>query len=138
MNVLTATRSIIRSVWGPLEGGPNNGGITSCIAIFRTSIADSSDPVALPDPVVFICVFAEVLFCLVPEASLWRQRGDIYVVMAELAAIMIESDGSSWPYPRRRCVQTTHSVLHAIGFAEKHLISKLEMLMHTFYRTRGM
>ena len=102
------------------------------------SNADESDPVRSPDPIAFIYVFATVLSFLAPLDVAGRRQDEIYKVMDELAGIVGAEDGSSWPYPRRRCVQTTHSVLHAIGFAEKHLISKLEMLMHTFYRTRGM
>ena len=36
-----------------------------------------------------------------------RRKGEIYEVMGELAGIVGEADGSSWPFSRKRCVEFT-------------------------------
>ena len=94
--------------------------------------ADSSDPVRSPDPIAFISVFAEVLYGLVPEAVVQRRKDEIYEVMGELAGIMKEEDGSSWPSSKKTCVENACWCFQILGLADSNLRPKLKRLGDTW------
>ena len=94
--------------------------------------ADSSDPVRSPDPIAFISVFVMVLYGLVPEAVVQRRKDEIYEVMGELAGIVVEEDGSSWPYSRKECVAWTCDHFSTLALVDKKLRPRLINLVRTW------
>ena len=68
-----------------------------------------------------------MLWALVPEDVVRRRKNEIYEVMGELAGIVGEEDGSSWPHSRKKCLE------YAYGFtlADSNLEPKLRNLVHT-------
>ena len=92
-----------------------------------------SDPVRSPDPISFIYVFARVLRGLVPGDVVWRRKDEIYEVMGELAGIVVEEDGSSWPYSRKKCVEQTCSWhFYTLALVDTNLRPKLTKLVRTW------
>ena len=94
--------------------------------------ADESDPVRSPDPIAFIYVFALVVDDLVPRNVVQRREDEIYEVMGELAGIVEEEDGSSWPDSRKSCVKLACIHFHGPALADTELRPKLTQLVHTW------
>ena len=94
--------------------------------------ADESDPVRSPDPIAFISVFAIVLGWLVPEDVVQGCKGEIYDVMGEFAGIVVEENGSSWPYSRRACVEWARIHFRRVDLEDRDLVPKLIELVHTW------
>ena len=131
MNLLTATQSLIHSIWNPPQDESDDRKIGECVKAIRAN-ADSSDPVRSPDPIAFISVFAIVLDWLVPRDVVQGCKGEIYEVMGELAGIVVEEDGSSWPYPRTKCVEWVCRHFRSLDIEDRDLVPKLMKLVHTW------
>ena len=129
MNLLKATRSLIRSIWDQSRDSSDNGEIEidEHVKAIRAN-ADGSDPVHSPDPIAFIYVFATVLQDLVPLNVVEKRKDDIYRVMDKLAEIITELDGSPWPYSRRKCVEHTYVALRNMSLMDENLGPKLRHL----------
>ena len=92
-----------------------------------------SDPVRSPDPIAFIYVFAIGLYGLVPLDVVRRHKDEIYEVMGELAGIVEEEDGSSWPYSRKKCVEQTCSWhFYTLALVDTKLRPKLTKLVRNW------
>ena len=78
--------------------------IGECVEAIRAN-ADSSDPVRSPDPIVFISVFAEVLYRPVPKDVVQKFPDEIYEVVCELAKIAKGTDGQLSTKYHKRCVE---------------------------------
>ena len=126
MNLLTATKSLIRSIWDQTQDESDDGKIREYINAIRAS-ADESDPVRSPDPIAFISVFAEVLTGLVPWDVVRRRKDEIYEATDELAGIIGEEDASSWPYSRKECLKFAYN----FSLVDPNLRPKLIKLLRT-------
>ena len=131
MNLLTATKSLIHSIWDQPQDESDDRKIEECVEAIRAN-ADDSDPVRSPDPIAFIYVFAIVLDVLVPEDVIRRCRGEIYEVMGELAEIVVEGDELSWAHSHKQCVEYMCLCLHFSRLADTKLRPKLEELVYTW------
>ena len=80
----------------------------------------------------FINVFAMVLVGLVPRDIVLRRKDEIHDVMGELAEIIVEEDGSSWPYPRKHCVEDVCRSFRILALADSNLRPKLKRLGDTW------
>ena len=107
MNLLTATKSLIHSIWNPPLDESDSTYIRECVKLIRAN-ADESDPVCSPDPIAFIYVFAIVLIALVPLDAVRRCEDEIYEVMGEMAGIAVEEDASSWTGSRKECLKSAY------------------------------
>ena len=96
-------------------------------------IGDRSDPVLSLDPIAFISVFAIVLDWLVPRHVVYRYRDKIDEVVDELAGIVVEEDGSSWPYSRKECVERSCKCFWAMSLDHDDIVHKLIRLVHTWH-----
>ena len=129
-NLLTATKSLIRSIWNQPQDESDDRKIRECVKAIRAD-ADESDPVRSPDPIAFIYVFARVLWGLVPEDVVQRRKDEIYEVMSELAGIVGEEDGSSWTYSRKECLEYACLRFRLTALADTKLIPELTKLVRT-------
>ena len=57
-----------------------------------------------------------------------RRKDEIYEVMGELAGIIVNFDGSSWPQSRSQCVWWTYHSIQILDLQHGHLGSKLRAL----------
>ena len=130
-NLLTATKSLIHSIWNQPQDGLDDRKTRECVEAIQDN-ADSSDPVRSPDPIAFVYVFALVLWGLVPEDVARRHKEVIYEVMGELAGIVEEEDGSSWKHSRKKCVGNMCLFFHYSDLADTKLRPKLTQLVHTW------
>ena len=85
-----------------------------------------------PDPIAFISVFVRVLFALVPSDVVRRRKDEIYEVMGELAGIIVEEDGSSWPYSRKQSVELASRHFWAVNLESHDPVPKLVEIVHTW------
>ena len=131
MNLLTATKSLIHSIWNPPPDESDSTYIRACVKLIRAN-ADESDPVCSPDPIAFIYVFAIVLIALVPLDAVRRCEDEIYEVMGELAGILGEENGSSWTYSRKQCVEYTCLHFNLSALVDPNLTYKLTQLVCTW------
>ena len=125
-NILTATKSLIHSIWNQPQAESDDRKIGECVKAIRDN-ADSSDPVRSRDPIAFIYVFAIVLQRLVPWDVVLRHEDEIYEVMGELAGIVVEEDALSWTYSRTSCLIDAYS----LALVDPNLKPKLERLVRT-------
>ena len=135
MNLLTATNSLVHSIWNQPQDELDDGKIGECVEAIRAN-ADESDPVRSPDPIAFIYVFARVLWGLVPRNVVWRRKDEIYKVMGKLAGIFGEEDGSSWSDSHKECTNQARGQLGYIQLEDPKLIPKLTSLAHTWNTER--
>ena len=136
MNVLTATKFLIHSIWDQPQYESDDRKIAECVNAIRDN-ADESDPVRSPDPIAFIYVFAEVLGGLVPKDVVRRRKDEIYEVMGELAGIIVKFDGSSWSQSRSECVRSTYRFIPILDLQHGHLGSKLRAVGLTLSLSGG-
>ena len=130
MNLLTATQSLIHSIWNPPQDESDDRKIGECVKAIRAN-ADESDPVRSPDPIAFIYALGSVLIDLVPGDVVRRRKDEIYEVMGELAGIVGEEDRSSWKHSRRECVEYMCLSFHYTDLADTKLIPQLTKLGRT-------
>ena len=69
---------------------------------------------------------------LVPWGVVWSRKDEIYEVMGELAGIVEEENGSSWPYARKECVVNACSCFRILALADSNLRPKLKRLGDTW------
>ena len=131
MNVLTATKFLIHSIWDQPQYESDDRKIAECVNAIRDN-ADESDPVCSPDPIAFVYVFAIVLWALVPEDVVRAREGEIYEVMGELAEIVVEGDELSWAHSHKQCVEYMCLCLHFSRLVDTKLRPKLEELVYTW------
>ena len=131
MNLLTATKPLIHSIWNTPQDKSNDRKIGECVKAIRAN-ADESDPVRSPDPIAFINVFTEVLRGLVPEDVVERHRGEIYEVMDELAGIAVEEDTSSWAHSHQTCLKYACVHFDQSALVDSNLRPKLTSLVRTW------
>ena len=67
-----------------------------------------------------------------PEDVVWRCKDDIYEVMGGLAGIIVEEDGSPWPYSRKKCVERSCIHFNWSALADTKLRPKLTKLVRTW------
>ena len=67
-----------------------------------------------------------------PEYVVQRHKDEIYDVMGEFAGIVVEEDGSSWPYSRRECVEWACRHFRRVDLEDRQLVPKLVELVHTW------
>ena len=130
MNILTATKSLIHSIWNQPQDESDDRKIGECVEAIRAN-ADESDPVRSPDPIAFIYVFARVLIGLVPLDVVRRRKDEIYEVMGELAGIVMEEDTSSWPCSRKECLEYACTHFLVTDLEDTKLIHELTKLVRT-------
>ena len=123
-NLLTATKSLIHSIWNQPQDESDDIKISECVEAIQAN-AHKSDPVRSPDPISFINVFAIVLINLVPRDIVRRRKDEIHDVMGELAEIIVKFDGSSWSQSRSECVRSTYRFIQILDLQHGHLGSKL-------------
>ena len=73
-----------------------------------------------------------MLGLLVPEDVVQRRKDEIYEVMGELARIVVEEDGSSWPSSRKRCAEWACHHFWSRDLEDKNLRHKLTKLVQTW------
>ena len=73
-----------------------------------------------------------MLIGLVPWDVVRRREGEIYKVMGELAQIVWEEDGSSWPCSRKKCVERACRHFSIADLEDRDLVPKLMELVHTW------
>ena len=69
---------------------------------------------------------------MVPEDVVRRRKDEIYEVMGELRRIVVEEDGSSWTYSRKKCVEWTCRHFSALSLVDKKLRPRLTNLVRTW------
>ena len=94
--------------------------------------AQSSDPVHSPDAIAFVYVFSIVLDHLVHKDVVKRCQDEIYVVMGELAGIVREENGSSWPNSRKECIEYACIHFREAGLEDPMLRPQLKELGNTW------
>ena len=109
----------------------NDKKIGECVKAIRAN-ADELDPVRSPDIIAFVYVFAIVLNWLVPKDAVRKRKDEIYTVLGELAGIIVEEGGPSWPYSRTECVERASTHLWAVDLEYRDLVPKLIKLVHTW------
>ena len=124
-------KSLIPSIWNRVQDWQGDQRIKEYVEAIQDH-ADQSDPVRSPDPVAFIYVFAIVLDQLVPRDVVQGCKGEIYEVMGELARIVVEEDGSSWPFSRKECVERACRHFGRVYLEDRDLVPKLLELVHTW------
>ena len=67
-----------------------------------------------------------------PEHVVERHNEEIYEVMGELAGIVVEEDGSSWPDSHKSCVKLACIHFDGSALADTRLRTKLTKLVHTW------
>ena len=67
-----------------------------------------------------------------PRGVVQGCKGEIYEVMGEFAGIVVEEDGSSWPYSRKKCVEWTWGHFSSVDLEDRDLVHKLINLVHTW------
>ena len=60
------------------------------------------------------------------------RKDEIYKVMGELAGIIVEEDGSSWPHSRKECVENACVCFRTLALADSTLRPKLKRLGDTW------
>ena len=65
---------------------------------------------------------------LVPEDVVRRREDEIYKVMGELAGIVEEEEGFSWPHSRRSCLTWARIHFASSALADEKLVPKLRKL----------
>ena len=73
-----------------------------------------------------------MLYGLVPKDVVRKRKDEIYEVMGELAEIVEEENGSSWPYARKECVENACSCFRILALADPNLRPKLKILGDTW------
>ena len=131
MNLLSATKSLVHSIWYQPQNELDDRKIRECVEAIRAN-ADSSDPVRSPNLIAFVYVFAEVLDWLVPKDVVQGCKGEIYEVMGELAGIVVEEDGSSWTYSHKECTKFAYAYFEDIQLEDPKLRPKLTKLVRTW------
>ena len=73
-----------------------------------------------------------MLVGLLPTDVVRRREDEIYEVVGELAGIVVEEDGSSWPDSRKSCVELARMHFNSSALADTKLRPKLTKLVHTW------
>ena len=73
-----------------------------------------------------------MLHVLVPSDVVWRHKDEIYEVMGELAEIVEEEDGSSWPFSKKKCVEAACICFQTLALADLNHRLKLTSLVCTW------
>ena len=94
MNILTATKFLVHSLWDRTQADLGGRNIGECVKAIRGN-ADLADPIRSPDPVAFIYIVAWLMHDLVPEDVIRRHEDDISEAMGGLVQIITDSNGSA-------------------------------------------
>ena len=132
MNILTATKFLVHSLWDRTQADLGGRNIGECVKAIRGN-ADLADPIRSPDPVAFIYIVAWLMHDLVPEDVIRRHEDDISEAMGGLVQIITDLDGSAWSHSRRECVGWIYHCLQSLHLEHGHLASKLRALGHTLH-----
>ena len=106
-------KSLIPSIWNRVQDWQGHKRIKECVEAIQDH-ADQSDPILSRDPIVFISVFATVLFGLVSKEVVQRFEDGIYEVMCELVKIVLSADGQLSTWSRKSCVEEIDQAFWAI------------------------
>lgn len=131
LNIIAATQSLINLIWKQPQNERAENKISEYVREIRIG-ADRSDPVLAPDPIAFTSVLAEALHCLVPKTVVIEHKDDIDMVMNELAEIITETNGSSWPKSRKDCLEGICIDLHDMNLVDSHIMPKLMALAESW------
>ena len=91
---------------------------------------DESDPIATPDIVAFIDVFATILHTLVPYSIRERYKADVLEVMDDLAVVLSGFDRSLLTYSRQRSIRSACIHFACIGLVQNDLVNGMISLVH--------
>ena len=73
-----------------------------------------------------------MLHGLVPEDVVRGREDEIYEVMGELAGIVVEEDGSSWPFSRKECAEWACRHFRSVDHEDRDFVPKLVELVYTW------
>ena len=128
LNLLTATKSLVRSIWKQIRDESNDKETSEFLTALRTN-AHSSQSAYPREPIALVYLFTRTLDGLVPKYIVEKNKDDIYEVMDELSSIITEFNGASSSYSQRKCAEYSCVFLCNMGLVDESLRSKLNTLV---------
>ncbi|KAK7685874.1 hypothetical protein QCA50_011221 [Cerrena zonata] len=123
-NLVAAIRAICCSLWNRPQV-ESDVDMQNILYQINSSRIDS-DPVIPMEPIALTYTFASILYDLTPRSVIREHRDILIRTMGELAGIITDPDGSSWPCSRQQCAELAQMFFMAMSLSDEHLVPKLD------------